>query len=242
MRTVLLAALGVGGATMLGTLGGFIFRRVIARHKNTVDAFSAGLMLVAAMLGLLEPALSHGGIVIAILGILTGALSLVICDRLIPLFRQKKGRGTKEEADRVFILVMAIAVHNFPEGMAAGVGFGQPDAGLAMLIAAEIAVQNLPEGMVIVGPMLASGVSVRKTVCFSCITALIEIMGAIFGYIAVEAAYAILPFTLSFAGGMMLYVIFDEMIPNSAQEKTRLWPSLSFLFGVCIMLIFDFVL
>lgn len=242
MRFVLLAALGVGGATILGTFGGFLFRKAIFQHKNTVDAFSAGLMLVAAMFGLIEPALAHGGIMIAVLGILTGVLSLVICDRVIPILREKKGRDTEGEADRVFMLVIAIAVHNFPEGMAAGVGFGQLDASLAMLIAAEIAVQNLPEGMVIVGPMLASGASVRKTVCFSCITALIEILGAIFGYIAVEAAYAILPFTLSFAGGMMLYVILDEMIPNAVQGKAKTSVSLSFFMGVCLMLIFDSVL
>ena len=224
---------------MLGTLGGFLFRRTIFQHKNAVDAFSAGLMLVAAILGLLEPALSCGGIVIAILGILLGALSLVICDMGIPFLREKKGSVPKGEGDRVLLLFLAIAVHNFPEGMAAGVGFGQLPPDAALLIAGEIAVQNLPEGMVIVGPMLASGVTAKRTFFLALVTAMIEMVGTIFGYYAVEAAGAILPFTLSFACGMMLYVIFDEMIPQANQNKSGAFVSLSFMLGVCFMLAFD---
>ncbi len=242
MRIVLLAALGVGGATMLGTLGGFLFRRMISCHKNAVDAFSAGLMLVAAILGLLEPALSCGGIWIAIFGIFTGALSLVICDAGILFLREKKGGVTNEEGDRVLLLFLAIAVHNFPEGMAAGVGFGQLATDTALLIAGEIAVQNLPEGMVIVGPMLASGVTGKRTFFLALVTAIIEVVGAVFGYFAVELASAILPFVLSFACGMMLYVIFDEMIPDATRNGKRASVSLSFLVGVCLMLIFDVVL
>ena len=169
---------------MLGTLGGFWFRTVISRHKNAVDAFSGGLMLIAAILGLLEPALLCGGIMIAILGILSGALVLVLCDGEIPFAGKKTESVEKETRDRVLLLFLAIAVHNFPEGMAAGVGFGQLATDSALLIAAEIALQNLPEGMVIVGPMLASGMTGKKTFLLACITAVIEVVGTIVGYFA----------------------------------------------------------
>jgi ZIP family zinc transporter len=140
--------------------------------------------------------------------------------------------------------VTAIAIHNLPEGIAAGVGFGAgPEhEAQALVIAGGIALQNIPEGMVIVGPMLAAGVSPRKTFVCAMITGLVEVVGTLIGYFAVSVASVILPFALAFAGGTMLYVISDEMIPETHAHGSERGATYSLLVGFCLMLLTDVLL
>ena len=136
---------------------------------------------------------------------------------------------------------MAIAIHNLPEGIAAGVGFGTGNTSEALTIAGGIALQNIPEGMVIIAPMLASGMSKKRTFFAAAMTGVIEVIGTFLGYFAVSISTAILPFALAFAGGTMLYVISDEMIPETHHEGTR-GATYALLLGFCVMLIMDFYL
>ena len=136
----------------------------------------------------------------------------------------------------------AIAIHNLPEGIAAGVSFGTEDTSQALMIAFGIALQNIPEGMVIIGPMLAAGVSPGKTFVCAFITGLIEIAGTLIGYWAVSIASAILPFALAFTGGTMLYVISDEMIPETHAHGGETGATYALLAGFCVMLASDFLL
>ena len=138
--------------------------------------------------------------------------------------------------------MLAIAIHNLPEGIAAGVGFGSGNTGEAMLIAGGIALQNIPEGMVIIGPMLAAGVKPRKTFMIAFATGLVEVIGTLLGYFAVSVSAAILPFALAFAGGTMLYVISDEMIPETHAHGSERGATYSLLVGFCLMLVFDVIL
>ena len=241
MKTVFLAALGVGGATILGTLVGFLLHHKICKHAQAVDAFSAGLMLVAAVMGLIVPSITYMGVCASMVGIFCGAAFLIWCDRWVPLTQKLFGAQVECGKGSVMLLFTAIAVHNFPEGMAAGVGFGCSQTAQALLIAAEIAIQNLPEGMVIIGPLLASGISKRRTLCLGLFTAWIEIIGVVVGYYAASIAYILLPFTLSFSGGMMLFVVVDEMIPGAKEQSGRYGVSLFFLLGFCIMCWFNSV-
>ena len=138
--------------------------------------------------------------------------------------------------DKVMLFVMAIAIHNLPEGIAAGVGFGSGDNAQALTIAAGIALQNIPEGMVIIGPMLASGMSPRRTFLCAFATGLVEVVGTLLGYCAVTLSTAILPFALAFAGGTMLYVISDEMIPETHAHGEERGATYALLAGFCLML------
>ena len=137
---------------------------------------------------------------------------------------------------------MAIAIHNLPEGIAAGVGFGSGDVNQALIIAGGIALQNIPEGMVIIAPMLSAGVKPGKTFVCAMITGLVEVVGTLIGYFAVSIASAILPFALAFAGGTMLYVISDEMIPETHAHGHEMGATYSLLVGFCVMLISDVLL
>ena len=249
MEMVLITALGVGGATMVGAVIGFAFKNISHRFSDTVLSFAAGVMLAAAVLGLVLPSLDYGGkygLVITIAGIFAGAVCLNLVDKLVPHLH--KLMGTESEShpdarlDKVLLFVAAIAIHNLPEGIAAGVGFGSGNASQALLIAGGIALQNIPEGMVIIGPMLAAGVSPRRTLVCALVTGLVEVVGTLLGYLAVSVAAAILPFALAFAGGTMLYVISDEMIPETHSHGCQCGATYALLVGFCLMLVSDVLL
>ena len=140
------------------------------------------------------------------------------------------------------LFVTAIAIHNLPEGIAAGVGFGSDNSAEALLIAGGIALQNIPEGMVIIGPMLAAGVSPRKTFICAMLTGVVEVFGTLLGYFAVSVSSFILPFALAFAGGTMLYVISDEMIPETHAHGHQRGATYALLVGFAVMLVSDALL
>lgn len=249
MEMVLLTALGVGGATVIGALIGFAFRKLSHRFSDIVLSFAAGVMLAAAVLGLILPSLEYGGRhgwIITVAGIFVGALCLNLIDKLVPHLHKLVGvepEGHQNtQLSRVLLFVLAIAIHNLPEGIAAGVGFGSGNTNQAFLIAGGIALQNIPEGMVIIAPMLAAGVSPRKTFVAALATGLIEVLGTLVGYFAVSLSAAVLPFALSFAGGTMLYVISDEMIPETHAHGSQRGATYALLVGFAVMLVSDVLL
>ncbi len=249
MNMVLITALGVGGATIFGSLVGFIFKKMSHRFSDIILSFAAGVMLAAAVLGLVMPSLEYGGrygIIVTVAGIFTGALCLNLIDKLVPHLHKIMG-GTEENhnnanLNKVLLFVLAIGIHNLPEGIAAGVGFGSGNTSQALMIAGGIALQNIPEGMVIISPMLAAGVSPRKTFICAMITGLVEVVGTLIGYFAVSLSTAILPFALAFAGGTMLYVVSDEMIPETHAHGGERGATYALLVGFCVMLISDVLL
>ena len=246
---VLLTALGVGGATVIGSILGFVFKKISHRFSDIVLSFAAGVMLAAAVLGLIVPSLEFGGkygIAITVAGIFAGAVCLNLIDKLVPHLHRLTGTDTEshnnQSLNKVLLFVTAIAIHNLPEGIAAGVGFGSGDTSQALIIAGGIALQNIPEGMVIIGPMLAAGVKPKKTFIAAMVTGLVEVVGTLIGYFAVSVASAILPFALAFAGGTMLYVISDEMIPETHAHGSERGATYALLVGFCVMLVTDVML
>ena len=249
MELVAITALGVGGATVFGALIGFMFKKISHKFSDIILSFAAGVMLAAAVLGLIIPSLEHGGewgILITVAGIFVGALFLNLIDRFVPHLHKLAGNDIEEHdkssLSKVLLFVMAIAIHNLPEGIAAGVGFGSGDTTQALIIAGGIALQNIPEGMVIIGPMLAAGVKPKRTFLIAMATGLVEVVGTLIGYLAVSVASFILPFALAFAGGTMLYVISDEMIPETHAHGSQRGATYALLIGFCIMLITDVLL
>ena len=250
MQMVFLTALGVGGATVFGALIGFIFKNISHKFSDIVLSFAAGVMMAAAVLGLIIPSIEYGGrygVAITVVGIFAGALCLNLLDKVVPHMHKLVGVDTEEHKNnsnlnKVLLFVTAIAIHNLPEGIAAGVGFGSGNNGEALLIAGGIALQNIPEGMVIIGPMLSAGVSPKRTFLCALATGLVEVVGTLIGYFSVSLASFILPFALAFAGGTMLYVTSDEIIPETHSHGNERGATYSLLAGFCLMLIFDVIL
>ena len=255
MTNVLLTALGVGGASVIGAFLGFIFKKTTHKFSDIVLSFAAGVMLCAAIVGLIMPSIEHGAehgtfisIIIMLLGVFCGAIVINLIDKLVPHLHKMTGVDMEkhpektQQLNKVLLFVIAIAIHNLPEGIAAGVGFGTGNDMEAIVIAGGIALQNIPEGMVIIAPMLASGMSHKRTFVIAIITGIVEVIGTLLGYFAVSISNAILPFALAFAGGTMLYVIGDEMIPETHAHGNERGATFSLLVGFCLMLIFDILL
>ena len=249
MELVFLTALGVGGASVIGAVIGFLFKNISHKFSDIVLSFAAGVMLAAAIFGLIIPSLEYGGdwgLLVAVLGIFTGALCLNFVDKLVPHMHKLIGVDNEQhknaDINKVLLFVMAIAIHNLPEGIAAGVGFGAGNTAQALIIAGGIALQNIPEGMVIIAPMLAAGVSKKRTFICALATGFVEVVGTLIGYFAVRFASIILPFALAFAGGTMLYVISDEMIPETHAHGVERGATYTLLVGFCLMLAMDVLL
>jgi len=249
VELVLLTALGVGGATVIGAVIGFFFKKLSHTFSDIVLSFAAGVMLAAAVIGLVLPSLEYGGkygLLITVIGIFAGAICLNLIDKLVPHLHKLAGSDTEvhhnQNLSKVLLFVSAIAIHNLPEGIAAGVGFGSGDTAQAMIIAGGIALQNIPEGMVIIAPMLAAGIKPGRTFVLAMLTGVVEVLGTLIGYFAVHVASVILPFALAFAGGTMLYVISDEMIPETHAHGYERGATYALLVGFCLMLVTDVLL
>lgn len=249
MDVVFLTALGVGGATIIGAIIGFVFKNVTHKFSDIVLSFAAGVMLSAAVFGLILPSVEYGGkwgLLITVVGIFIGAVCLNLIDKLVPHMHKLMGvdqeKHNNSNLNKILLFVLAIGIHNLPEGIAAGVGFGSGNTTQALIIAGGIALQNIPEGMVIIGPMLGAGVSKKKTFLIAMLTGLVEVVGTLIGYFAVRIASVILPFALAFAGGTMLYVISDEMIPETHAHGAQRGATYALLFGFCLMLVMDILL
>ena len=249
MDMVIWTALGVGGATLIGAVIGFLFKNLSHKFSDIVLSFAAGVMLAAAIVGLILPSLEYGGewgLVTTVIGIFVGAVCLNLVDKLVPHLHKMMGTDGEEHnnanLNKVLLFVMAIGIHNLPEGIAAGVGFGAGNTAQALIIAGGIALQNIPEGMVIIAPMLAAGISKKKTFLAALVTGLVEVVGTLIGYFAVSFSTAVLPFALAFAGGTMLYVISDEMIPETHAHGSERGATYALLVGFCFMLAMDVLL
>ncbi len=246
-------AIGVGGATVIGALIGLCFKNISHKINDTVLAFASGVMLAAAVVGLILPSLSYGdgkilSLVVTVAGLFCGAVCLNVLDKLLPHLHNLAGINEEahpeinKEVNRILLFVLAIGIHNLPEGIAAGVSFGTGDLSAALTVSISIALQNIPEGMVIIGPMLSAGISHKRTFLIALATGLVEVVGTFFGFFAVQISTAILPFALAFAGGTMLYVISDEMIPETHAHGHERGATYALLAGFALMLSVDFLL
>lgn len=223
MSMVLITALAIGASTVAGAAAGFLLKRIPHRFNDAVLGAAAGVMLGAAILGLIVPAAGlplAGALPMTVGGALAGAFLISLLDRVIPHLHRLAGIDREKHphngsTGKVLLFVAAIALHKFPEGLAAGVSFGTDNPGDVWTVAGSIALQNIPEAMVIVAPLLAVGVSHLRTLGISVAIGAISMVGTAAGYGLISFAAPLLPFILALAGGAMLYVVSDEMIPET---------------------------
>ncbi|MBE6634685.1 MAG: ZIP family metal transporter [Ruminococcaceae bacterium] len=259
MKIVFLTALGVGGATAAGAVIGFLFKRMALRFADVIIAFSAGIMLAASVFGLIIPALGEGSIGEALtvsLGIVTGAVMIPLAGFIAALVSRAAGKGRcdlaaqpsgtvkkKREWERSLLFVLAMAIHNFPEGIAAGVGFAGDDLAGAFVIAGAIALQNIPEGMVVIPPLIAAGVSPVKSLAFAAMTGLAEVVGVMFGYFFAGVSESLLPIALSLAAGAMIFVASEDGSDKERKEvRINNIRPIAFSIGFSLMTFLNFLI
>ncbi len=250
MRMVLLTALGIGGSTVVGAIVGFFVKRVSNKVNDMIMGFAAGVMLAASVNGLIAPAfelVEQRRLIIPVLGIFTGAIFLNVLNRVTPYLNklvpiEKEESLSNRKLSRALLFVLAVAIHNFPEGMAAGVSFGSEDITAAITVAIGIAIQNVPEGIITVAPLVMAGVRSGKAFLIATITGLIEVIGTLFGFFLATLSQAILPFLLAFAGGTMLCIISDEMIPETHRHGFEKSSTYSLLVGFTLMIMMNIII
>lgn len=247
MTQIWISAAGLALATVIGSLLGFIIKALPHKWNDAVLGFCAGIMLAASTIGLILPAAESAGIGkwwLILIGVVLGMLFLNLLDLITPHLHKITGLDAEEHRnnssiDHVLLFVMAIALHKLPEGIAAGVGFNAAEASDAWAVTIGIALQNIPEGMVVIAPLLIAGVSKFRTFAISLAIAMLEVVGVWIGYGIGAISQILLPVMLSMAGGAMLYVVSDEMIPETHAHGFQKIATYSLILGFITLLFIE---
>jgi ZIP family zinc transporter len=234
--------LAAGLATGLGGLALLLVPYPSDLMLDGLLGFTAGVMLAATAFSLLVPALDEGTVGVVVAGFVAGGITLVALDVVVPHVHLRffeRGHADVRASHRAALLLSALTIHNIPEGMAVGVAFaaGGPDLGVPIALA--IGIQNVPEGFAAAAPLLAAGTSRRSAVGVALLTGAVEPPSALVAFAMFSVASALLPFGLAFAGGAMLYVVVDELVPESHARGNERIASMALLSGFVLMLALD---
>ncbi len=255
----LLAGLFTWGLTSLGAAGVFFHRKDSFSNMDGMLGFAAGVMIAASFWSLLAPALemaegrSLPPYIPVALGFLSGGGVLWGIDKLLPHLhlgaKDTEAEGISTSWRRTTLLVLAITLHNIPEGLAVGVAFGAISADLpganlqgAIALAIGIGIQNFPEGLAISMPLRREGISKGKSFWYGQLSGMVEPIAAVFGAVIVMTSTAILPFALAFAAGAMIFVVVEELIPESQRAGNTDRPTIGAMLGFTIMMVLDVAL
>ncbi|MFW6134566.1 MAG: ZIP family metal transporter [Elusimicrobiota bacterium] len=234
------ASLIAGLGTALGGVPCFFLKRTSDKFLDSALGFAAGIMLAATSFSLLVPAIESGGVWKASAGLLLGALFLVVTGRNIPhLHRIAALKGINSDMAKLWLFIFAVTIHNFPEGLAVGVGFGGGDIRGGTALAIGIGLQNIPEGLAVAFPLVRAGSSRIKAFWVALFTGLVEPVGGFIGAAFVSIGSFLLPYGLAFAGGAMLYVISEEIIPETHSRGNDRAATMGILIGFVVMMILD---
>ena len=239
--------------TVLGAAIVFFFKKVNKTFMDGMLGFAAGVMIAASFWSLLSPSiemansLNLNSWLIATLGFLSGGILLFISDKIFDIL--DKNKNTNSSKKRVMMLISSITMHNIPEGLAVGIAFGSISYGLegatiisACLLALGIGLQNFPEGSAVSIPLLREGYSRKKAFLYGSLSAIVEPISGVIGALLVLKIRLLLPFLLAFAAGAMIYVVVEELIPESQTNEKKDYMALFTLIGFSIMMILDVAL
>lgn len=255
----LLATLFTWAVTALGAAMVFFFKSIERHVLNTMLGFAAGVMIAASFFSLLLPAIesteADGGIpwLPAVVGFIAGGAFLLLIDMILPHLHlgldTEKAEGVKTHWQRSVLLVLAITLHNFPEGLAVGVAFGAitgnlPSASLAgaIALAVGIGLQNFPEGAAVSIPLRREGFSRLKSFLYGQASGLVEPVGGVLGAAAVLLIKPLMPYALAFAAGAMIFVVVEELIPESQRENNTNLSTIGAMLGFAVMMFLDVAL
>ncbi len=239
-----IATIGTYLLTAVGTLPVLFFRSAPRRLMDGMMGFAAGVMVAASCWSLLVPAIDTGGVGVAVIGLLGGAAFIYVLDQILPHLHgefpdEAEAEGPHVAWRRSALLMVAMTLHNFPEGMAVGVSFGGGDTGQAIALAIGIGLQNVPEGLAIALPLRRSGLSRGRAFFWGQLSAIVEPPAGALGAWLVVGSAAFLPYGMAAAAGAMLYVVVEELIPETVRGGTPDVASIGFMGGFAVMMALD---
>ena len=241
------ASLLAGLATGVGALPALFFRTVSDKFLYTMLGGAAGVMLAATSFSLIVPGIEAGdqlwpgyGVYVVVIGMLIGALFLDRIDHWLPHDHVIAGHeGPASKMRKIWLFILAVTIHNFPEGLAVGVGFGSGDVAAGTSLAIGIGLQNMPEGLAVALPLIGMGRSRWNAIGVAFLTGLVEPVGGLLGVGAISLFHPVLPFGLAFAAGAMLFVISDEIIPETHSKGKSRIATFGVLIGFVVMMSLD---
>ncbi|HEY7447405.1 MAG TPA: ZIP family metal transporter [Vicinamibacterales bacterium] len=239
-----IATVGTYLLTAIGTLPVLFFRSAPRRLMDAMMGFAAGVMVAASCWSLLVPAIDSGGVLAATTGLLMGAAFLYLADQLLPHLHaefpdEAEVEGPKVAWRRSALLMLAMTLHNFPEGMAVGVSFGGGDVGSATALAIGIGLQNVPEGLAIALPLRRGGMTRGRAFFWGQLSAVVEPVAGVIGASLVLVSATFLPYGMAAAAGAMLYVVVEELLPETVRSGTPDVATLGFIVGFAVMMALD---
>lgn len=242
-----LASILAGLATGVGALPALFFKEISTRLFNSMLGAAAGVMLAATAFSLLVPGMEYGeaiwpgkGLLIVSVGMLIGALFLHFADEKLPhLHFDAVADESLDSLQKISLFIIAITIHNFPEGMSVGVSFGSGDMKNGLVLSIAIALQNLPEGLAVALPLVGLGYNKWKAVGIATLTGLVEPVGGLLGITMVTVFSSVLPIAMGFAAGAMLFVISEEIIPETHSKGRSRIATFSLMVGFIIMMMLD---
>lgn len=245
-----LASVLAGLATGVGALPALFFKDISTRLFNGMLGAAAGVMLAATAFSLLVPGMAYGeqiwpgkGLLVVSVGMVIGALFLHFADQKLPhLHFDTVADESLDSLQKISLFIIAITIHNFPEGMSVGVSFGSGDMKNGVVLAIAIALQNLPEGLAVALPLVGLGYNKWKAVALATLTGLVEPVGGLLGITMVTVFSSVLPIAMGFAAGAMLFVISEEIIPETHSKGRSRVATFSLMAGFIIMMILDKIL
>lgn len=246
----ILASLGAGLMTGIGAIPIFFTKNISEKMLDILLGFAAGVMLAATSFSLIVPSLDYsgGGVKGALItgaGIIVGGLFLDFTDKYSPhehLLDKRVEGGASASLKKIWLFIIAITIHNFPEGLAVGVGFGDNDIANGLTLAIGIGLQNIPEGLAVAIALVREKYNQKNAFGIALLTGLVEPIGGLLGLLLVSIFKPILPFTLAFAAGAMLFVISDEIIPETHQGGHEREATFGVIIGFVIMMLLDVTL
>ncbi|PLR97502.1 ZIP family metal transporter [Bacillus sp. T33-2] len=224
---------GLGALVIL-----FMDRSVTHRWRDTLLAFTAGIMMAAALLGLIPEALNNGGFIQLSIGIFLGVFTLTLLEMNIPHIDLEHSKHNIKFDEKAMLIISAITLHNIPEGLSVGVSYATNQAAeTGNLIAFAIGLQNAPEGFLVALFLFNQQINRLKAFVIATLTGTIEIITAMIGYYSTSYVKLLVPYGLSFAAGAMLFIIYKELIPESHGDGNERISTYSFIFGLLFMIL-----
>ena len=241
-----LSSILAGLATGVGALPVLFYKHITHKTLNTMLGAAAGVMLAATAFSLIIPGIQAGnelwpgyGVYVVAVGIMVGAGFLVLADQWLPYEKYLEQGETFDSLRKVWLFIAAVTLHNLPEGGAVGVSFGAGDWHNGVALATAVALQNIPEGLAVALPLVALGYRREQAVLIATLTGLIEPIGGVLGVIMAKAFLPLMPIGMAFAAGAMLFVITDDIIPETQSRGKARYATFAMMTGFIIMMILD---
>ncbi len=235
-----LASLAAGSLTVIGALPVFFVKKISDKFLDAAMGFAAGVMLAATFFGLVAPAIRIGGTGKAALGMILGAVFLIVMEKVTPHIHRVTGvKGPHTHLSRLSLFILAITIHNFPEGLTVGVGFAAGNIASGWMLAAGIGVQNMVEGLAVALSVVRGRDSVMKAFLIASFTCVVEPIGGFLGISIVSISRALIPYGLAFAAGAMLFVTSEEIIPETHSRGNPREATIGLMLGFVAMMFLE---